>query len=552
MTVEPGSATPDVPTRHRHVFILIALWLLVTAYNLFKSYHIDDTAYLEIARWIVAHPLHPMSGQLNWSGIAEPIYKINQPALYPYLLAAWSALFGDSEPAMHVLQSLFALACVFLFYRLARACAAAHAVWATALFVLGPAFVVEQNLMTDVPLLAVWLAFFNLMICDATSRHQDRRYLLAALACAAAILIKYSSLTLVPILWLSLLFERRRSQAWTAVVPVAVIAAWSLFNVFDYGGVHIISRPTGDHSLQRWATAALAWVLALGALTPLGIVALAQRLRSSTAAVAVFILAGAGLVLLATAVAADTISDRLADQILWLSFLANGILVCLALLAAARHIDFGQILRFALKPGRTAGLYLMLWIVGASAFNVVFAPFIASRHLLLILPAVTLLLAGPCGIALTRSAQAFALGITVVVSAGLCLADWRFAGFYAAEAAQLARSLPPAGAKWVSGHWGWQWYATHNGFGEIDVAHSKLQLGDYLAVAQEVDHQALQRMPPLHILQTQTQKRPLLNLFCTGRSVRFYASNERTGPWSISRNCLNHITVFRVNGSPPM
>ena len=42
--------------------VLVAFWLAGTCYNLFKPFHIDDTAHLEIARWIAAHPLHPVSG----------------------------------------------------------------------------------------------------------------------------------------------------------------------------------------------------------------------------------------------------------------------------------------------------------------------------------------------------------------------------------------------------------------------------------------------------------------------------------------------------------
>jgi len=124
---------------------LFALWAVVTAYNLFKPYHIDDTVHLDIARWISAHPLHPMSGLLNWSGIEEPIYRTNQPHLYFYLMALWGRLFGYGETAMHTLQSFAALACILLFHRLARVFVGSAGLWATAMLVLGPAFVVEQN-----------------------------------------------------------------------------------------------------------------------------------------------------------------------------------------------------------------------------------------------------------------------------------------------------------------------------------------------------------------------------------------------------------------------
>src|SRR5215467_925770 len=84
---------------------LLVLWVTVTAYNLFKPYHIDDTAHLEIARWISANPLRPMSGLFDWEEGIEPVYQLNQPHLYFYLLALWGGVFGYSEVAMHSLQS---------------------------------------------------------------------------------------------------------------------------------------------------------------------------------------------------------------------------------------------------------------------------------------------------------------------------------------------------------------------------------------------------------------------------------------------------------------
>jgi hypothetical protein len=112
-----------------------------------KPYHIDDTAHLEIARWISIHPLHPMSGLLNWNGSDEPIYNLNQPHLYFYLLALWAGMFGYSEAAMHELQSLAALALHTVVPSFGAHFFAPLALRATAILVLGPAFIVEQNLM---------------------------------------------------------------------------------------------------------------------------------------------------------------------------------------------------------------------------------------------------------------------------------------------------------------------------------------------------------------------------------------------------------------------
>ncbi len=493
-----------------------------------------------------------MSGILNWSGVDEPIYRTNQPHLYFYLLAIWGSVFGFSEPAMHAVQSLAALACVLLFYRLARFFTGNAALWTTALVILGPAFIVEQNLMVDVPLLATWLAFFNVLICDVRSERQTRRYVVAALACSAALLIKYSSLTLLPILGASILLERRRAQAWTLLIPIAALAAWSMFNVMDYGGVHIATRP-GDarHTPLRPLVFAAAWIVTLGGLTPLGLVALVQgRPATVKAQIPIYLAVSGAFAVLAALVALGWLDDDTADKFLWAAFMANGALMCLALAPAIADLPFDLRDPEAARQAAPV-LYLLLWIAGGSAFYVLFAPFIASRHVLLIIPAITLLLVGGWGPELTRASKVFALGAMVVVSAGLALSDWRFAAFYRTEAATLARNLPQAGAKWASGHWGWQWYAARNGFRQVDIKSSVLRPGDDYLVATDADHQPLRRPPLMVHLRTDVQAAPLLSLLCTARTMRFYLSSATTAPWSLSRECFARVDIFRVVGGAP-
>ena len=525
---------------------LIILWIIVTSYNLLKPYHIDDTAYLEIARWITLHPLHPMTGPLNWRGVEEPIYKINQPHLYFYMLALWGKIFGFTEPVMHALRSLASLACILLFYRLARIFCPSAAVWVTAMLVLGPAFIVEQNLMVDVPLLAVWLMFFNLLICGAGDGKQTRRYVIAAIACSAAILIKYSSLVLLVILCISLLIERRKAQIWTIVIPLGAIAGWSLFNFTDYGGVHIATRLHAGAYVRVGPIGA--WILAVGALTPLGMIVAIEWMRvSSKVRNRIYVAVSMLFALLGLAVASGVMSDLLSDRILWLALGSNGGLTYMGLLLGSMALLLpGRLWQCDVARREGPFIYLFLWIAGTSVFYVLFAPFIAARHVLLILPAITLFLVGGWRQQLSRGSKVFGLVLTIALSMGLCISDWRLAEFYRSEVLILTRSLP-AGAVWVSGHWGWQWYATQAGFHEVDLGASVPQPGDYLVVADEADPQSLVGLSEsLLFVHRDVQDAPLLNLFCTGRPLRFYHSGARFAPWSLSSNCVNHVTVYQV------
>ena len=526
---------------------LALLWVAVTAYNIAKPFHIDDTAHLEIARWISGHPLHPMSGMLNWSGTDQPIHDTNQPHLYFYLLAGWSSLLGFSEIALHSMQALFALACVVLFHRQAQRFCPGVALWLTAMLILCPAFVVEQNLMVDVPLLALWLLFFELLLLHRDSPAQTRRYLLAGLVCGAAVLTKYSSLTLVPVLAASLLLERRARQAWTLLVPVAVLAAWSAFNRWDYGGIHVVSRGDGGPSLPQSGQFALAWLLIVGAVTPLGLLAVVQtRARLLRHERTLYALVLAALLALVVAVATGHLGDRTADRLLTAAFGLDGGLLVLCLAPAVVRLRVSRRDRGSLG-GDPLVAVLVLWLLGGTAFYVLLAPFIATRHVLLVLPPVLLLFGICLGQRLSRWAKAFALGLTILVAAGLCVGDWQFASFYRTSAAQVAGSLPPTATVWTSGHWGWQWYAEQHGMQQVDRGRTRFRPGDWVVIAD--DARPLHRLVTRHLtlVRQVTQPEPGLSLFCTGRPARFYASGL-LGPWSLSRDCVGHLSIYRVTG----
>jgi len=316
----------------------------------------------------------------------------------------------------------------------------------------------------------------------------------------------------------------------------------------DYGSVHIAARLHGETHGRLWLPKeAVAWVLALGALTPLGLIAAVQsRQELVRAESAIYGGASVGFAAMILSVAWAVLSNWWSDRLLWVVFVANGVLVCLALIPDTLRLPYSRLWRPVVARAFGPTIYLLLWVLGATAFYAMFAPFIAARHVLLILPALTLLLVSRWDGSLTWASRLFGLAVTVIVSSGLCLSDWRFAEFYKLEAARLAQSLSTAGGVWVSGHWGWQWYATQNGFREVDVRSSDLRPGDYFVVADDVHHQSMEAPPPMRLVRTDTQGGSLLNLFCTGRNVRFYASDLKTAPWSLSRDCLNHVTVFQI------
>ncbi len=547
MAIKSDNETATTRFTQLDWLVLFLIWAAATACNLFKPFHVDDTAHLTIAQWIIHHPLHPMSGLLNWSGTLEPIYKTNQPHLYFYLLALWIRLFGTSEAATHLLESLATLACILLFFRIARQFIPSLALWATAIVILGPAFVVEQNLMVDDPLLATWLAFFFFLVCQVSDPRQTRRFVLAALCCSAALLIKYSSLVLFLILCFALLMERRKRQAWTALIPLAVLAAWSGFNYFDYGGFHMAARQGSSHHHASWVFHfAGQWMLGVGGLTPLGLLAAVKYRPKRLSEGAALTLLAVGFAVFILAVEVGAVSTSASVKVLAVCFGLSGALVFLSLFAYTGRLFRG----FNGSRERWQQLaptgYLLVWAFLTTAFYLVLSPFIASRHILLILPAVTLLLLLFWHANLSLPAQRFGLALTVIVSLGLVISDWRLASFLRRETVTLPASLPANARLWTDAHWGWQWYLAPGKIKEFDNATSHLTPGDLVLIPREAFPSPMPTTSTYSLQGTDTEARERLDPFCIGEQVDFYASSHLRGPWQISNNCVFHVDTFLV------
>jgi len=150
-----------VHNQSHKIWILILLWLFVSSFNLFKAFHIDDTFYLESAKWIIAHPDRPMSAMINWeNNLLEQIHNQNPPPLYFYMIAFIGKIGGFNPFLLHLFQSLFALIAIIFMFKIGHVINKDAAFINTLLIVGGVAFVVNQNLMIDVPLLSLWLVFF--------------------------------------------------------------------------------------------------------------------------------------------------------------------------------------------------------------------------------------------------------------------------------------------------------------------------------------------------------------------------------------------------------
>lgn len=533
---------------------LAGIALVVAALDVTKAVHVDDTAYLEIARWITSHPLHPMTGVVNWGESGEPIHHVSQPHLLFYVMAAVMKLApARFELALHVLWVAMSAATVATFHALARAVDVRRPVAWTAALCLGPAFVASQNLMVDVPLLGLWLACFWLVV-RADDAHATRRLALAAVCAGAACLVKYTSLALFPILALAIWWRGDRRRLALLLVPVGMLAAWSLFNWLDYGGVHLLERPVTTatapgvlSTLALIAGRAGLWLIALGAIVPATLAfapSLARarggrRLLVATAAIAV-VTAIVGRVALSGEPAVQSALRGL--------FLGNGVLAAALASRAYRQTRDAPATRL-----------LAAWALGAAAFIVLLSLFIAVRHVLVALPALVLLVArGRDAEELSPRAARTAVGLMALLGVVVGISDAALADVYRQWAPRLAATYCQGGPRCVTtGHWGWQWYSAQAGLVAYDHDATRLRAGDRVILPTLIAKQTLRpddaaRLVPLAEVVIPASPLTLVRTLATETS---HAQGTRSGgfyyfwtsvPWTITTRPLERFRVYDV------
>lgn len=527
--------------------ILFGLWLFATVININKAYHIDDTVHLETAQWILQHPLHPMSGKINWDQNAESIHVLNQPHLYFYMLAAYGFLFGFSEVAMHIFQSFFTFACILFIYLISRLIVSKHALFLTALLTSSPAFIVGQNLMVDVPLLSFWLAFYYLLI-KSRVKSETQRLLLVGFIAGCACLIKYSSLPLILVMLVYIIIKRKLNLIWTISIPIGMLLLYSYFNYLDYGSIHILERPSQPFSLNDLRDMGLAWLVGLGSIlaySPLFFGNLwytRKKLHWSIQIASILILLSSALIFLGIYIGKLDDSET-SKYFLSPLFLGNGIACSLLLL-----YEFKKNLRGFLLEANHSILILYLWLFSGALFIIFFSPFMATRHILLVIVPITLLLAHFIEIhhSFFWSVTAFLLSTFLALSLGI--SDLIWANYYREKAALIKSELPSKTNIYFSGHWGWQWYAKQNGMQQLEALNPQIQPGDYLVYPTGIAQQRLDRIPSnlyLKAIKKYIEPPSILTFFKTDRA-RFYVSSFEDVPWVINRHPFDEIIVYQV------
>ncbi len=446
-----------------------------------KAVHIDDPLFLWTAEQIQRHPFDFFGFSVNWYGTVQPVGPVfNNPPLAAFFLALVQALAGSGEVALHLAFLLPAIGAVLGIFYLAREFTAQPAL-AAAFALCTPAFLVASTtLMSDVPMLALWL--WTLVLWERGLKTKSTTKLLAAgFIAGLCVMTKFIGVCVVPLLLVRALLIERRAGAWLLawLVPLAIIAAYEVFTRHRYGqgllvtaGLYSSDTRPALEAVPRKLLVGL--VFTGGTLFPLLVFSPLLWSRRWLAGW----LAVLALVFIVLPPAGSI-------GVKWTALAQGAFFGLIGLIAMA--LTVAHIWR-NLDPDT---LWLGLWVAGAFVFCAFFNWTINARSLLPLVPPLAVIVArGLVRYASTTREPsawwrlAWPLVPSVVVALLVAQADYALAGTARTAAYRIgAQYTRSAGTLWFQGHWGFQYYMMKSGGVPMDMWASQLREGDLVAVA---------------------------------------------------------------------
>jgi 4-amino-4-deoxy-L-arabinose transferase-like glycosyltransferase len=520
--------------------------LAVGLANLGKPVHIDDTLYLSIARQILLNPFDPYGGELNWQNIPQKTYAVSiSPPLVSYYHALILYGFGESDIALHAGMIPWLMLAGWSLARLGDRWVGAGGPVA-ALVLCSPAVVVGTNLMLDTPLLACCCTAIEFGCSGLDRPNGNVHLILAGVAAAAAALIKYSAVALIPVFLVIAWSYGRRNVLWLVAAPIGALVAWQSISWALYGETQIdqgrdfLARFRFD--VGRLLTERTLTMLALIAMTfPVWMTSVLLGRRRVVSLV--FGLAGAGTA--AWLLSSSWPRSAWVAAAFLIAVTLGGFGICETLLAGADN--------FRGRNTKTKWI-VSTWIVTFAAFAVFFGPFVAVRSCLPIQPPLAILalcreLSGHAA----RIATISTITLSATLSALLAWADFRWAAFYPQAVETIVQRHAGRDRPILFlGHWGFQAYAQRSGLLAWDARWSRIPDEAVVVIPITADKQffdprVFQQLTPVGA-PLRLDPHPLrLTTWNRSAGIRFYGGDFGEIPWGLSSDATEIISVFRAN-----
>lgn|GEM_PF-1475244 len=543
--------------------VLLLLLLFIPFCN--KAFHIDDPAFMNMARMIGWNPLQALPVDYDYVGkvITQLLpYEITHPLLVPYFIKLVVALFGESEIPLHLAFLLFPILAGISLVRILRLFIADGrdlALPVTLLFFSMPAVLVNgQNIMTDMPTLAFLLCGMA-SYGDWFASGSRRSCYAGGVALTLAVFCSYQMLAFVPLIGGYALCRRRvdRHLMLSLALPVALLAAWLLAIYLRYDIFPLLKSRIGDSDAsigqeiskglrgRNLRDKSLATIAFFGAS-----LLWALPLHHLLCRTLVWFLTGLGIL----APLCWMLTTGLVDY----SPLQRGGVAFFLSLGGMAVATFVRIIRQRRRAGERVGeqLFLFCWVLLVLAYVMLLFPFGSARYLMPALPPALLLLAGERswadGMRMRPALARIMLCGSLLFGLAAATADYRFAGVYREFAGEMQRLRAENNNRldvWYIGEWGMNYYLRKAGARYLHATSNAPQLGDYLVIpempqlwgpSEELRHR-------IEAVTAWNYSSPLpMRLFNRSSHAGFYAHFWGMLPFAFSREPDEVFTILRV------
>ncbi len=543
--------------------LLVLIVVVCSIPFLSQPFHMDDNLYLDVARNTLQKPFFPQDMPYTFIGeFGQDLGSNSHPLMQSYFLATVLYFFGEGpgkEWIYHLFALIYPILAVLSFYFIA-ARFNERPLWPSMILACCPLFMVMQHsLMTDIPMLAFWLAAIASFLW-AVQLNSRRLFALSVVFQFAAMFTSYQSFALTPLLGFYLLRKgRNRKALLSLLIAPALLMAWFTVNCFYFKrllwGVtfaYVQSRSPFSLSMLWMKLLAIleyqGWLI----IFPIFIFYILARYLKGRALVL-------GL-LVATCIAQLRVPEyRFIDKAIFVLGLAAGFFVALEMAKAAWSALGKGVNRLGIET--VDGQFIGLWYFGVFFYCLFLLPDGSARYLLPLVPPFLL-----CFFRIlersetseyrlpprTLNAAMVASGSLVVSLAwGLLLsrADQEFARIYPRAANDIVRAVNGAKAYGV-GEWGFRYYLEKQGIASLPIDESRVRGGSYLAVPRmALPHGLPADLDTMLIPVGALAYRPdfPLRIFDWQTPAGFYSSSWGLIPFTFSRRNLEEIKILQVS-----
>ena len=566
---------------------LILAALCITLPFVGKAFHLDDTFFVRLAEEKLVHPLALGLPDHGYEGNFFSLYlDTHPPLLTSYMSLLIRAFGGASEAGLHLGFIVFpALAAVSMFF-LARRFTGSPLLSALLLIVTPGFMVMAASVMTDVPALALWLAAIAAYVYGV-DRERGRLLILAGVFMGLAILTTYQSFSLLLLLFLYILLQRRITMRnmLPLAAGLAVFGAIVVYYIAATGGPPKLSYSIGLNLAPAFiANKILTTVSVIGGATVFPLVLAAGMLKGKKDYLAFGGLLAVLLVFFLTKVPSGQYTAVAA--VLQAVFYAAGILAVYRFINSALDAAFAD----ERSPDDLDNVFLILWIAGVMVYTVALLPYASTRYLLPLFPPVVLMFVkyaqevfaedregkanakaktASAAVGYRNKWAAFAAGsgkgkawTAFAVAAVACtaamgfaagIADYQLAGVYRSFASDYSQKLQAGGHQiWLAGEFGLRYYLEEKGGRYLTKDDNSPAVGDHVVLSHELIAYFISDNLKKRLQLQQRVDYPGAWPFRVEdprSQAGFYDQFHGNLPWSLSTEPIESIEIYVVKDS---